>query len=399
MKLFIYIINIIFSIFKSSFILIRLGFEEIAFNPIKNSLTSATLMLSVSLVITLSCLTESYEASLLDWVDREFPFEYSIVHIRDIEDGTDFGIPVEIREKVKEVTGIKEVGFMVVKTGVESGNKLYTIHGSDIALARKIEIEKNIKSGYPDNYKGNIIISSNMAYLEKLNPGESLELPTKKGNIKFKIVGIREHFFSENGTIMMDERDFREYFGLNRFGSIKFNLLDSANKIESLKSVENIIKNYPDLKIINQDNLKSIYLGGVRKIFKVLDSLKFTASLISLFSLFSSILYSLSEKLKKYAVLYANGASWTQLHVIALSENFFIIFFGSIMGFLSFGLLSPIVIGVINKNAFGWTIPILIPWKIAFLFIFSTPILGVFTLFLPYLVFKNLSLRKVLSYE
>ena len=59
--------------FDHAFIELRIGFEEIVQNATKNTLTSATLMLGVSLIISLSVLTGSYEKSILDWTEREFP--------------------------------------------------------------------------------------------------------------------------------------------------------------------------------------------------------------------------------------------------------------------------------------------------------------------------------------
>jgi len=399
MELFNRFINWILKKFDHAFIELRIGFEEIVQNATKNTLTSATLMLGVSLIISLSVLTGSYEKSILDWTEREFPFDYSIINYTDLETGTEYGVSLSFPEKIKGLENIEEVDVFILNTKAEVGDKIFTIHAYDMKLAKAREEKKGI-STYPDlDYEKDILVSANMAYLNKLNIGDSLSLNSSYGIKELKIAGTREHFFSENGTIMMDYRIFKNLFGIDAYRAVRINLLDKTKKRETEENIKQLISFDPNLRMINSQDLKEIYIGGVKKVFKVLESLKYTAAVIAFVSLFSSILYNLGDKLRIFGVIRSIGSSSLQLNKIAFAENFFLTFFGTIMGIVSSFLLSPIIIHVINKTAFGWTLSIQIPYLLVLFCLASIPIVSFLATFYPFFMLKKLSLREILSYE
>ena len=383
---------------EKSFLGVRIGLEEIYQNPIKNTLTGGALMLAVSLVICLSQLTESYKKSILDWTDEEFPYSYSLVNIKDIQEGTDEGIGLNLREKVQNMEEVIESDVFILNNKVETERKIYLIHGYDMELSQKREMNIKGVSIYPTNFREGVFISSNMAFLGGKKIGENIELPTKTGRKKFPILGIREHFFSESGTIMIDEKLYEKEFRLENYKAIRVNF-KQGSEIEGLKKLEFMIKDKKNLAIMSSLELKKLYLEGTEKVFSVLESLKITACIIALISLFSSILHSMSDKMKLFGVLKTLGASTTQLSSIIFAENFFLALFGSVAGILSALLLGPIILDVINKNAFGWTLKVVYPLDIMILFIFVSPIVALLGTIYPYLVLKGLSLREVLGYE
>ena len=399
MELFNRFINWILNKFDHAFIELRIGFEEIVQNATKNTLTSATLMLGVSLIISLSVLTGSYEKSILDWTEREFPFDYSIINYTDLETGTEYGVSLSLPEKIKGLENIEEVDVFILNTKAEVGDKIFTIHAYDMKLAKAREEKKGI-STYPDlDYEKDILVSANMAYLNKLNIGDSLSLNSSYGIKELRIAGTREHFFSENGTIMMDYRIFKNLFGIDAYRAVRINLLDKTKKRETEENIKQLISFDPNLRMINSQDLKEIYIGGVKKVFKVLESLKYTAAVIAFVSLFSSILYNLGDKLRIFGVIRSIGSSSLQLNKIAFAENFFLTFFGTVMGIVSSFLLSPIIIHVINKTAFGWTLSIQIPYLLVLFCLASIPIVSFLATFYPFFMLKKLSLREILSYE
>ena len=385
-------------LFDKAFLELRIGIEEIYQNPIKNSLTGAALMLAVSLVISLTQLTESYKKSIIDWTEEEFPYQYSVVNLRDIQEGTADGMPLSLKEKIKSIPEVSLVDVFILNNKVEAEGKIYLIHGYDMELAREREIASKKESIYPQNFGEGVFISSNMAYLGGKKAGETISLPTKTGNKDFSILGIKEHFFSESGTIMMDEKLYENEFRLENYRALRVNF-KSGLEAEGLKNLNTVIMNEKDLSIMSADDLKKVYLEGTERVFGVLESLKVTACLIALISLFSSILHSLGDKMKLFAMLKSLGGSSWQISIIVFAENLFLSLFGSLAGILSALLLGPIILDVINKNAFGWTLKVVYPINMMLVFILFTPIIAFLGTLYPYRILSKLSLRDVLNYE
>ncbi len=388
----------LFSFADKSFLEVRIGLEEIYQNSIKNTLTGAALMLAVSLVISLSQLTESYKKSIIDWTDREFPYQYSIVNSRDIQEGTAEGMQLSLREEVKKIPEIKDSDVFILNNKVESEGKIYLVHGYDMNLARSRDLQEKKESIYPENYADGVFISSNMAFLGNKKVGDLIELPTKTGKKLFPILGIREHFFSESGTIMTDESFYEREFHLDIYRAIRFNFQPGMEK-DGLEKIEKLISRDKNLMILSASDLKKIYLEGTEKVFSVLESLKVTACIIALISLFSSILHSMGDKMKLFGMLKSLGGSLGQLALIVFTENLFLALLGSLAGIASALLLGPIVLEVINKNAFGWTLVVVYPYKMMILFLCMSPVVAFLGTIYPVLLLRKISLREVLSYE
>jgi putative ABC transport system permease protein len=385
-------------IFDKAFLELRIGIEEIYQNPIKNSLTGAALMLAVSLVISLTQLTESYKKSIIDWTEEEFPYQYSVVNLRDIQEGTADGMPLSLKEKIKSIPEVSLVDVFILNNKVEAEGKIYLIHGYDMELAREREMISKKESIYPQNFGDGVFISSNMAFLGGKKVGETISLPTRTGKKDFPILGIKEHFFSESGTIMMDEKLYENEFRLENYRALRLNFKSGLEE-EGLKNLNALIKTEKDLSIMSADDLKKVYLEGTERVFGVLESLKVTACIIALISLFSSILHSLGDKMKLFAMLKSLGGSSWQISIIVFAENLFLSLFGSLAGILSALLLGPIILDVINKNAFGWTLKVVYPINMMLVFILFTPIVAFLGTLYPYRILSKLSLRDVLNYE
>ncbi|MCB1178651.1 MAG: FtsX-like permease family protein [Leptospiraceae bacterium] len=125
----------------------------------------------------------------------------------------------------------------------------------------------------------------------------------------------------------------------------------------------------------------------------------YTASIIAFISLFSAILYGLDDKLRIFSMMRTMGGGIIQISGIILSETFFLCFLGTFSGILSSLFLSPIIIDVINKNAFGWSLEIVQPIDLMVYFLLFTFPISVLVSIYPIWILKNLSLREILSYE
>ncbi|TGN14381.1 ABC transporter permease [Leptospira ilyithenensis] len=159
---------------------LKIAWEEIKSEPWTHSLTSATVMLSVSLVLTLTCLTGSYEKTLIRWTEEENDFEYSVINPSKLSRGRP-GVPTSLESKLERSNLFSKIQPFVIHPKFIIGDNFYTIHAFP----------------FPKDWnKEEVLVSSNFCFLEKLCKGNDLEILTKKkGKISMRIQGEKEHFF------------------------------------------------------------------------------------------------------------------------------------------------------------------------------------------------------------
>lgn len=159
------------------------------------------------------------------------------------------------------------------------------------------------------------------------------------------------------------------------------------------KSISQILEKNPNLKLFNTKELKELYTEGVNKVFGVLETLKMTALIIAMLSLISSLFHNLISKKNTLGILKYLGADQRQLGKILLTESIFITIVSVCFGILLAFFLSPIVLYVVNKNAFGWTLKFTVSPEIPIFFLALSPILGVFSCLVPLYTLQKLSFR------
>jgi putative ABC transport system permease protein len=361
----------------------KIAWEEIRLEPLQNTLTSATILLSSSLVLTLTALTDSYEKTLLRWIDEENNFEYSIINISKLVSGLP-GVPENILEDLMADANIKSADPFIIRPKFPLGDNYYTLHV------------------YPfTSNKDEIMVSSNFCYLEKRCKGDNLAIQTEsKGKKTFKIVEEREHFFSERGTIMMNVENYREYFSDFKLNSVRITFKGNLTEAEKLDILNQKISNYdPDLKILNQNSVKNIYLDGMRSVFSILISLKISAVIISFLALLTSLIYNIREKSKLIASLRAIGLSSPQLFKILFFQSFLFILLGLGIGILNSFFISPLVIYGVNRNAFGWALDFYYPFRELGYALLLIPVTAFIVSIYPFLEANRKALRESLNYE
>lgn len=375
---------------------LKIGMEELKENPGRNTLTAATVMLAVSLVLCLTVLTDSYKKSLNDWVDSEYPSDFTIINDRYFHSGIHGGVPTDLPNRIRKLGISSYLDGFLVNTQFETDRGEFTVHAYDFSVyANKPERIENSVQGPTD-----ILISSNMAYLQNLKVGDLLVSQTPKGRIEFRIRGIKEHFFSERGTVMMDIRSYEKFFDIDTLNSVKLFLNKEYSGKEGIARAKEILGSFlgsdpelADLNLLDSYELRQIYLYEINKVFQVLDSLKATAIFISLISLLSSLIHTLYDKRRILGLLKYLGASTGQLGTILKSEAIFLTSLGALLGIVSSLILSPIILYVVNKNAFGWTLTFSFQPEIPSLILVSAPIIGWISSVYPLFILRKMSFQ------
>ncbi|TGK31492.1 ABC transporter permease [Leptospira gomenensis] len=371
-----------------SFVFARIGLEETKNQPLRNTLTSATLMLATSLVVCLSILTDSYRRSLNDWVNEEFPADLTVINSSNLAAGINGGVPLFLLNEISKIETVRSLDGFCVNTRVETDKGNFTIHAYTFSTHDGENSPERNATGEKE-----ILISSNMAYLQNFKVGDTIPISTPLGKKEFLIRGIKEHFFSERGTIMMDINRYEEYFGLQGYNSIKIFLNKGADLSLTKREIEEILEENPSLKILDAAEVRALYTEGVDKVFGVLNTLKTTAFLIAMISLISSLLHNLISKKTTLGILKYLGADFAQIRRILMTESVFITVISTCFGILLAFLLSPIVLYVVNKNAFGWTLKFTVSPEIVLFFLFLSPILGIISSVFPLYTLRKLGYK------
>jgi putative ABC transport system permease protein len=274
------------------------------------------------------------------------------------------GIDPEVIKLLAQVEGVSHYSAMR-RVSIETQTGSTNIQAVD--LAEDGYEAYDFLLGNPDEFwptfkKGEgVIISDPYAYLNRLNLGDLILLPTKGGDCNFPILGIYRDYNSDQGTVTLDRSTYIKYWQDDVISSLGIYLnpnVDADNVMEMLSATA-----APHQALIMESNkfILEMSLRVFDRTFVITSVLYWLAMIVAFVGVLAAALALSLERGKELAILRALGMTRKQIAKLVIIQC------GS-MGLLAglFALPVGIVSGwllihVINRRAFGWQIDMILP--------------------------------------
>ena len=215
-----------------------------------------------------------------------------------------------------------------------------------------------------DVQQGGVLISEPLARKSELDVGDLLQVYAGPGKLEFPIAGIYYDYTSELGSVAMDLSVMGEIFGPGPINSLSLYLEEDR---DPERVVDEIKARFPDipLQIRSNQRLREEIFEIFDQTFAVVRILQMMSLLIAVCGIMLTLLVLARERVSELALYQALGASRLQIFRLFVGK-------GLGMGLIALGLgsaggtvLAAILIFVINRTYFGWTIQVYWPgWPV-----------------------------------
>ncbi len=183
--------------------------------PRRTSASVAALMLSLALVVAFAGMARASYVSIIDWMETALNPDLFVMPSQDIVIRT-LRFPETMGGELENVEGVARVQMvrdarvvfrgtpvMIVATDVKSLSE--TAHRPPVS-GDAVEMYAATATG-----RG-LMVSDNLAQLQRLTVGDVIEIPAPHGVIQLPIVGIVVDYSDQQGTILMDRTVFKQYW-------------------------------------------------------------------------------------------------------------------------------------------------------------------------------------------
>jgi putative ABC transport system permease protein len=195
--------------------------------------------------------------------------------------------------------------------------------------------------------------------------GQALEIKTPEGIRTFPIVAVFYDYATDGGKVVMDRTLYRAlwhdelvtvYPVYLRAGVER----DRVRQTIATKLGEVNGAGLPPL-IISNAELRNEILDIFDRTFLMTYVLEAIAVIIAILGIVNTLVTSVLERQREFATLRAIGGSEGQIRQLVLWEAAYLGMVGIALGLIGGGLLSLLLIKVINRQSFGWTIQMIFP--------------------------------------
>jgi len=163
-------------------------------------------------------------------------------------------------------------------------------------------------------------------------------------------------YATDGGKLVMDRSLYRTLWEDDTTTVIAVYLAPDADAGIVRQHVADTMGQVGRLVVITNAEIKREILEIFDRTFTVTYALEFIAVVIALLGIVNTLLTSVLERQREMATLRAIGASAGQIRRLVLWEGLYLGLLGACLGVMGGVLLSFLLIHVINKQSFGWTI-------------------------------------------
>jgi putative ABC transport system permease protein len=192
-----------------------------------------------------------------------------------------------------------------------------------------------------------------------LHRGNSVDVPTPAGTQRLTIAGSFADYGNERGSIMIDRSHFARWFDDEMAASVVL-FVKPGYDPETVRA--GLLRDYPGLSIFTNSSLRAEILRIFNQSFAITWALELIGLCVAVAGLGLSLASMLVERRGDISTLRALGMTPNEIARSAALEGAGISLGGVVPGLLLSLGLGWILIRVINKQTFGWTLQFSIPW-------------------------------------
>ena len=201
----------------------------------------------------------------------------------------------------------------------------------------------------------NVIVSEPFANKHGLSVSDSLELPLAGRLVAFRIVGIYYDYSNERGYVITDRSTLLKYLPDPAPTNLAVYLTAGSDPDRARQAIEEATANRHLFMATNQ-RLRTEALKVFDRTFAITYALEAVAVLVAILGMAGALVALVIDRRRELSVLRFLGASAQQIRRLILCESGLLGLLSTVLGVSVGTLLSLILIFVINKQSFGWTI-------------------------------------------
>jgi len=342
-------------------------------NPGRNGVTVSALMVGLAIMIGVLVMVRSFRHTVEVWVTDTVIADMVVapsMWLRGTEAGSvGRSLPPAWLAMLSSVPGVAAVDtYRDVR--VEVNGQRVAIVSRDLRLHAQLSrylVRQGDSSEQLNRAEetGGLLISEILASRFGLREGESLEIMTPQGAKRFPVVAVFYDYATDGGKILMDRQLYQSLWHDELVTVFPVYLAAGADVDQvrhKISSTLNEANNggLPPLVISNVELRKEI-LEIFDRTFLLTYVLEAIAVIIAMLGIVNTLVTSVLERRREFATLRAIGGSADQIRQLVLWEAAYLGLVGIALGLIGGGLLSLLLIKVINKQSFGWTIQMIVP--------------------------------------
>jgi putative ABC transport system permease protein len=331
-------------------------------SPASASVSLSSIIVSFSLMVAMAIMVHSFRASFELWLTKLLPADLQL-RLGEGDDSAALSVPMQAR--IAAVPGVARVEFRRLRPiQLQAGRVPVTLIARDMAGQRAADALPLLREAPLPALEplAPAWISEAVQDLYGLRAGESLELPLDGRNVRFFIAGIWRDYVRSAGAIVIRREDYLHATGDSSANYASIWRQPDSSEAAIAAQIRATLGVGDALEIISSPELRERSLMAFDRAFVITYALEAVAVLIGLLGVSVAASSTALARRAQFGMLRHIGMLRAQVLWMLASEGAILSALAVLYGLLLGGLLSLILVYVINRQSFNWSIDLSVPW-------------------------------------
>jgi len=326
----------------------------------RTSVLVGALATAIAMMTAVGIMVGSFRTTVIQWMEGEVPADFYLQPAGSHSVDRHPTISPKLAEEVAALPGVEavdqlrayEVSFEGIPTTVAAmnlgGSKK---HGRSTFFSGRSseEVLAELRNGNA------VVVSEPFTYKHNVKRGDTVSLSLGTTRVDFRIADVYYDYGSERGFILMDRNTMKKYLPDEAPSNLAVYVADGSDPGQVRAEIEKATSGYRVLIFSNAD-LRREAVKIFDRTFAITYALEAVAVLVAVMGIAGALLALVIDRKRELGLLRFLGASGAQVRRMILSEAALLGLLANAAGLLLGLALSLILIFVINKQSFGWTI-------------------------------------------
>src|SRR5437660_628774 len=326
----------------------------------RTSVLVGALATAIAMMTAVGIMVGSFRQTIVVWMNDQLPADLYLRRAGSAAADRHPTLSSYLEEEIAKLPGVAVVDRLRAYE-INFENMPATLASADLNVPR-VYHNSDFFSGRPKEQvlaelrdSNTVIVSEPFTYKHHLKAGDSLTLSLGQTRASFRIADVYYDYASERGSILMDRKTMLRYLPDPAPSNLAIYVSSDAQMGVVRAEIEKAVAGHCVLMFSNRD-LRDEAIRIFDRTFAITYALEAVAVIVAVMGIAGALLALVIDRRRELGLLQFLGAATRQVRKLILVEAGLLGLFANLVGVALGFALSLILIYVINKQSFGWTI-------------------------------------------
>lgn len=327
----------------------------------RTSIATAALAIATGMMVAVALMVGSFRVTVNTWVNQTVKSDLWLRPAKGLSNADVAVFPAQI------IDDLRKVGFIAAFDPVHGRDVIYgdsyiTVGGGDSVIAANFGSLPMVtpRDSRPALLalirEHGVFVSEPFSLKFRKTVGDHVTLPTAHGPHSYPILGVYRDYSNDRGVVFMNRPDFIAAFGDDRINTIVIYLKRGVDLETARRELERRFGPKYRAFAVTNVSIRAEVMKIFDQTFLITYALLAVAIVVAVLGIINTLAALILERTRELALLRVGGMSLGELRTMLLLESALLGIAATVTGIVMGYALSWILINVVNKQSFGWTI-------------------------------------------